>query len=137
MKKLLFSIALVGFGTFAMAQQTTNATSKMKRGDGKQNMEMRGQKHFDKMKTELNLSDDQVAKLKVLQQNRMADHQQNMAADKTARMQKKANAEAEMKKILTPDQYSKWQTNMKDKMAKGKGKKMMHKGGSPMTMESK
>lgn len=118
-------MALVGLGTFAMAQQTPTSKMEMKRGDKKQNMEMRQQKHLDQMKSELNLSDDQVMKIKAMHQENAADRKNKMAQNKEEKMQHLKNQKDEMKKILTPEQYTKWEGNMKEKMGKMKGKKMM------------
>ena len=141
MKKLILSAAFMALGTFAMAQQAQSSTMQSKRGDMKQNMEMRQQKQLDKMKTDLNLSDDQVMKIKAMQQDRMQEMKNNMAASKDAKMANHKNAKEQMKQILTPEQYTKWESHMKDKMEKGKGNRMMKKGGAmkgdAMPMESK
>ncbi|WP_417427648.1 hypothetical protein [Halpernia sp.] len=141
MKKLFLSMAFVGLGTFAMAQQTESSTNNMKRGDMKQNMEMKQQKHLDKMKTELNLTDAQVLKIKALQQKMSDERKAKMADRKAAKMNKRGDVKNEMKQILTPEQYTKWETKMHDKMAKMKGKRMNRKNGgmnnNPMKMETK
>ncbi len=125
-------MAFVGLGTFAMAQETPSSTTKMNEGDMKQNMEMRQQKQLDKMKADLNLNDDQVMKIKAMQQER----QSKMAAYRDAKMQNAKDAKDKMKQILTPEQYAKWENNMKDKMGKFKHRKMMKKADAAMPMES-
>ncbi len=125
-------MAFVGLGTFAMAQETPSSTTKMNEGDMKQNMEMRQQKQLDKMKTDLNLNDDQVIKIKAMQQER----QSKMAAYRDAKMKNEKDAKDKMKQILTPEQYAKWENNMKDKMGKLKHRKMMKKADAAMPMES-
>ncbi|MBC7555872.1 MAG: hypothetical protein H7195_02805 [Chryseobacterium sp.] len=125
MKKLFLSMAFIGLGTFAMAQQTQSSIMQMKHGDMKQNMEMHQQKQLDKMKTDLNLNDDQVMKIKMMQQERAQSRMNKMAESKDAKMNKRANEKQEMKKILTPDQYTKWENHMKNKMSKMKNRKMM------------
>ena len=136
MKKLFLSMAIFGLGTFAMAQQTQSSTMNMKHGNMKHNMAMHQQKQLDKMRTDLNLNDDQVMKIKAMQQERMQDRQNKMAAHNETKMQNHKNAKEKMRQILTPDQYSKWESQMKNKMAKGKGKKIMKKDGKPMQMQS-
>lgn len=136
MKKLFLSMALVGLGTFAMAQQSDSSTN-MRKSKNPQTMQMKGEKHMDKMKQELNLSDDQVMKIKALQQKNMADRKAWKADDKNSDMSKKdkmgmkkdnhKDMKDQMKQILTPDQYSKWEANMKAKKHNMKGKKMQMK----------
>ncbi|MGS0748225.1 hypothetical protein [Halpernia sp. GG3] len=137
MKKLFLSMALVGFSTFAFAQQSQSTTNNMKRGDMKQNMAMHQQKQMDKMKSDLNLNDDQIMKIKALQDERMEARKNKMAGDKTEKMEKRKDAREEMKKILTPEQYTKWESHMKEKMEKGKDNRMMKNDKSSMRMESK
>ena len=72
------------------------------------------------MSKDLNLSQDQVKKIKDLQDKQMADMQKNMQQREVERkakmeeMKKKQEAHAaEMKKILTPEQYQKWDADKK------------------------
>ena len=73
----------------------------------------------------MNLSPEQVTKVKALQDKQMSEMQANMEKNKEARnvkmaeMQKKREAhDAEMKKILTPEQYEKWQKQRLENMQK-------------------
>ena len=133
MKKIVLSAAFVILGTFAMAQQTPMMNKK----DPAQ-MEQKRQEKLKMMQTELNLTNAQVAQIKALQDKKMAERQQNapqMQAERKAKMETmKARQEqwnAEMRKILTPEQYQKWeakkQQNMqhkRQKMEKHQMKKM-------------
>ena len=133
MKKIVLSAAFVILGTFAMAQQTPMMNKK----DPAQ-MEQKRQEKLKVMQTELNLTNAQVAQIKALQDKKMAEKQQNapqMQAERKAKMEAmKARQEqwnAEMRKILTPEQYQKWeakkQQNMqhkRQKMEKHQMKKM-------------
>lgn len=133
MKKIVLSAAFVILGTFAMAQQTPMMNKK----DPAQ-MEQKRQEKLKMMQTELNLTNAQVAQIKALQDKKMAERQQNapqMQAERKAKMEAmKARQEqwnAEMRKILTPEQYQKWeakkQQNMqhkRQKMEKHQMKKM-------------
>ena len=133
MKKIVLSAAFVILGTFAMAQQTPMMNKK----DPAQ-MEQKRQEKLKMMQTELNLTNAQVAQIKALQDKKMAEKQQNapqMQAERKAKMEAmKARQEqwnAEMRKILTPEQYQKWeakkQQNMqhkRQKMEKHQMKKM-------------
>ena len=133
MKKIVLSAAFVILGTFAMAQQTPMMNKK----DPAQ-MEQKRQEKLKMMQTELNLTNAQVAQIKALQDKKMAGRQKNapqMQAERKAKMEAmKARQEqwnAEMRKILTPEQYQKWeakkQQNMqhkRQKMEKHQMKKM-------------
>ena len=125
MKKVVLSAAFVILGTFAMAQQTPMMNKK----DPAQ-MEQKRQEKLKVMQTELNLTNAQVAQIKALQDKKMAERQQNapqMQAERKAKMEAmKARQEqwnAEMRKILTPEQYQKWETKKKQNM-QNKGQKM-------------
>ena len=130
MKKIVLSAAFVILGTFAMAQQIPMMNKK----DPAQ-MEQKRQEKLKMMQTELNLTNAQVAQIKALQDKKMAERQQNapqMQAERKAKMEAmKARQEqwnAEMRKILTPEQYQKWETKKKQnkgqKMQKHQMKKM-------------
>ena len=98
-------------------------------------MEQKRQEKLKVMQTELNLTNAQVAQIKALQDKKIAERQQNapqMQAERKAKMEAmKARQEqwnAEMRKILTPEQYQKWETKKKQnkgqKMQKHQMKKM-------------
>lgn len=131
MKKLVLSVALVAMGTFAMAQQN----QRMQKMDPAK-IEQKRADHMKQMQKDLNLSEAQVSKIKVLQDQRMAERKENapqMQAERKAKMDqmkaKRDQNEAEMKNILTPAQYQKWEAMKKEKMQERgkmmKGKKMM------------
>lgn len=131
MKKLVLSAAFLAMGTFAMAQQSP----RMQRMDSAK-MEQKRADNMKQMQTDLNLSEAQVSKIKILQDQRMIERKQNapqMQAERKAKMDMmqatRAQHESEMKQILTPEQYQKWQVIRQQKMQKqGKmmqGKKMM------------
>lgn len=127
MKKIFLTLVL-GFATIAFAQQKgMDRPGKMDPEQRKAEMQKRQQEHLEKMSKDLNLSQDQVKKIKELQDKQMADLQKNMQKNKEERnarmqeMKKKQDAHAaEMKKILSEDQYKKWEADKKDKMEKRK-----------------
>ena len=134
MKKLVLSVALVAVGTFAMAQQN----QRMQKMDPAK-MEQKRADHMKQMQMDLNLSEAQVSKIKVLQDQRMAERKENapqMQAERKAKMDqmkaKRDQNEAEMKNILTPAQYQKWETMKKERMQE-RGKMM--KGNKMMQMQ--
>lgn len=125
MKKVVLSAFLLAFGTLAMAQQN----QRMQKMDPAK-MEERRAEHLKKMKTELNLSDAQVMKIKTLQDQRIAERNQNALqkeAERKVKMEtmkaKQEQHNAEMKKILTAEQYQKWQAGKEQKMKENR--KMM------------
>lgn len=128
MKKIILSAAFLALGTFAMAQQNT---SKMQQKDPAQ-MEQKRQDKMKMMQTELNLSDAQMTKIQALQEKKMAEKRAmapQVQAERKSKMEAmKANHDQwnnEMKQILTPEQYQKWETSKKDKM-QNKRKNMQH-----------
>ncbi|WP_390452104.1 hypothetical protein [Chryseobacterium sp. Alg-005] len=123
MKKLILALAFIGMGSFAMAQQTTPQDKKVKRAEMQQKMQQREQEHLAQMQKDLNLNASQVDKIKALHEKRKAEMKADFAKNKEAReakmeqmKQKRAQMDAEMKQILTPEQYDKWQADRKAKM---------------------
>ena len=128
MKKIILSAAFLAWGTFAMAQQNT---SKMQQKNPAQ-MEQKRQDKMKMMQSELNLSDVQMTKIQALQEKKMAEKKAmapRVQAERKSKMEAmKANHDQwnnEMKQILTPEQYQKWETSKKDKM-QNKRKNMQH-----------
>ena len=111
MKKLILSAAFLGLGVFGFAQTTAKVDYSQKKAE-----------HLQKMKAELNLTDAQVAQLKALHESKAAERKQDMTAKKEDRMQKMKENEAEMQKILTPEQFKKYQELKAKKMAERKEK---------------
>lgn len=129
---------MIAFGTFAMAQEKT-----MMRTMDPAKMEQKQTEKLQSMKTELNLSDAQVAKIRTLQDEKMAQRKANepkMQAERKAKMegmkQQKEDWNKQMKQILTPEQYAKWEQKKADKM-KMKGDKMHRKGNKMMMQTAK
>ncbi len=132
MKRLVLAIAFIGFGSFAMAQQKDfkNLTPQQKEEMMAKKAEMKKQR-MEKMKAELNLTDQQVNQINALHEKRMAEHKAQASLQQADRKAKGEAMNQEMKKILTPEQYAKWEANKKAKMEKRqemmKDRKMMHK----------
>ncbi len=125
MKKLVLAIAFIGMGSFAMAQQTmpTPQDRQAKRAEMKAKFQQREQEHLAQMQKDLNLNQAQVDKIKALQDKRKAEMKAEFdknKGEKQARMEqmkaKRAQMDADMKQILTPQQYDKWQADRKVKM---------------------
>jgi Spy/CpxP family protein refolding chaperone len=109
MKKLILSAAFLGLGVFGFAQTTAKADHSQKKAE-----------HFQKMKQELNLTDAQVEQIKALHESKAAERKQEMTVKTEDRMQKMKENEAEMQKILTPEQFKKFQELKAKKMAQRK-----------------
>ncbi|MGV8915518.1 MAG: hypothetical protein ACOH1X_08745 [Kaistella sp.] len=118
MKKIVLSAVFVITGSFAMAQQGA-----MMQNRTPEQMEQRRADNMKQMQANLNLTPAQVAQINTLHDKRMAERKQNMPlmqAQRTAKIQamqeKRTQHAAEMRKILTPDQYQKWEATRKDRM---------------------
>jgi protein CpxP len=123
MKKLVLSIALVGIGSLAMAQQTPPQDKGERKAEMHQKFQEREQEHLDKMQKDLNLNQSQIAQIKALHEKRKAEMKADFEKNKDqrqAKMQemkaKRERMDADMKQILTPQQYDKWQADRKAKM---------------------
>ena len=97
--------------------------------DEKAKRELIAAKRIDKLKTELNLTDEQVATIKANRQAQQAKFQAIIQNDSLSRTDKKeqlmsikdANKDS-LKTILTADQYTKWQELRKERMEKMQGR---------------
>lgn len=123
MKKVILSSAFLVLGVFAFAQQSNM--------DKKANFEEKRTERLAKMKTELNLTDTQVAQIKTLQDKKMEARKMEMTQQKQDKHQamklKMEQNDQDMKNILTPEQYTKWQEKKQQKMAERKNKMPMKK----------
>lgn len=146
MKKIATAVLFAGFGTFAMSQQInqTPVQNQMemkhaKKGDKMQDRGEMEKKHMAEMQKDLNLSPNQVSQIQALHNKNKADRQVMREAKMKEMQAKRDQNDAEMKKILSPEQYAKWQvkkTEMKkEKKEKFRGKKGGFKGeGRPEPM---
>ncbi|MCY0979133.1 hypothetical protein PGH12_14695 [Chryseobacterium wangxinyae] len=122
MKKLVLSIALIGMGSFVMAQQVPQ-DKKVNREEMKQKMQQKEQERMAEMQKELNLNQSQIAQIKDLHEKRKSEMKNSFEKNKEQRQAKMEEMKAkrqqmdnDMKKILSPDQYDKWQAGKKAKM---------------------
>lgn len=148
MKKLVLAIACIGIGSWAMAQQTTPQDRETRRAEMQQKMQQKEQEHLAQMQKDLNLTTSQVAQVKALQEKRKAEMKADFVKNKEARQArmeemkaKRAQMDADMKKILTPEQYDKWQADRKAKMEERKmamkDRRMMKKSMNTAAPEAK
>ncbi len=123
---LLFSAFSVGVVSAQQEQKPVN------------NPQDRIAKHAERLKQELNLTDAQVSKMKDLELSMLKERQQMQKNVQDVRkdfMSKMKGHEAEMQKILTPEQFQKYQAKMQRMKGRMEGYKMgmrdAHKMGRP------
>lgn len=116
MKKIVLSAAFALVGTFAMAQHS----GKVHHKDPAQ-MEQRRDEKLKMMQNDLNLTDAQVEKIKALHEKRMAERkamEPQLQAERQAKHDawkaKNEQHKAELKQILTAEQYKKWEAKRDD-----------------------
>jgi periplasmic protein CpxP/Spy len=126
MKKLFLTAAFLGLGVFGFAQTTP---------DRKADFEQKKAERMQKMKQELNLTDAQVAQIKALHEQKAAERKQDMAAKREDRMKMMKDNEAEMQKILTPDQFKKFQEMKAKRMAEKRDHFQKRSAASPAVMK--
>ena len=114
MKKILVAaLLLVGLTTFAQG--------KGKPQEEKMSTEQKVAQKVERITSELNLSEKQVAEIKIMVEKEMAQKEANKAKLKALREELKPTKEereavkAEMKRILTPEQFDKLQAIQKSK----------------------
>jgi len=113
---LLLSVFCAGM---TLAQQPGPRSGKVKATP-----EERGAKHVERMEKSLELTPEQVAKLRDLHSQFAKDREQDRVAAKENRQDMKAKMDAydaQLKSILTPEQYQKYQDQRKN-MKRGEGK---------------
>ena len=109
--------------SIAWAQQTPDNQKNMEQR--KVEMQKRHQERMNEMKKDLSLSDAQVQKINTLHQKNQEERIKQMEQRYQQRSEMKKKREQmdnEMKQILTPEQYQKWQTQKQEKMKNRIGK---------------
>ena len=112
--KKLFVLALLLVGTSTFAQE------RMGENNDKLTPEQRVNLQIKKLTKELNLSDKQAQELKEIVVKEIEQREARKAEIQAKKAEKKRMAEERMKKILTPEQFSKWteiRKARKEKMA--------------------
>lgn len=117
MKTIILSTAFLAFSTIAFAQQSKPLMKQQK-------MEMNKEDQMNKLKTELNLTDAQVTKIKEVKERRKAEKIDQMKMRQAEMKLKIQKNDDEMKQILTAEQYTKWQEMKNKRMAERQQKRM-------------
>lgn len=140
MKKLVLGLSVLGSLAFTQAQipnapseprQERVAYQNSKNKDLKKGENQKGN-HLERMKTELNLTDKQVSQIKALKEKQQKEREKEMAQQKAKFEQKREAYKKEMKKILTADQFQKWEEQGEKrkeafkKMQEKRGQKRQH-----------
>lgn len=125
MKNFAIILSFLAIGNWATAQTSPVKEDVQSR---KAKMEMKRAEHMAELQRELNLSPEQVNKIQAAQnKQRELTKQQNETFRNQRKESFKKNREAidaEMKTILTPQQYDKWQAKKKEKIAEKRAKMM-------------
>jgi Spy/CpxP family protein refolding chaperone len=133
MKKSLFTtISALSLGCLILACPTAraqdNAPSTNRPPAGANGQRARGANMAEAMKQQLGLSDDQVEKLKPVfkdQQEKMAALRADTTLSREDLMAKRKEIQdatsAKVKEILTPDQFTKWQQMVQNRMRGRRG----------------
>lgn len=136
MKKLVLSLVLMGFGSFAIAQVTPAQQEKMqqRKVEMVRNQEQKRAQHLAEMQKELNLTQSQLNQIHAIQEKHQAERKAAMKKNQEMRKQKMEGMKQkmqqmdnEMRKILTPEQYTKWQAKKQQKMQDRKDKMKKNK----------
>lgn len=126
MKKLIVAALLV-------VGMTTYAQEKEGRRPGKEKLtsEQKVDLQVKKMTKDLDLNERQTKEIKVLVTKEVEKREAKIEEMKAQRKAEQAAVSSDMKKILTPEQYAKWEKNrqekkesIKEKMAKRKSKNL-------------
>ena len=134
MKKLFLS-AVVGIATFSTVSLHAQApvpppvqsqTGEPTKGGGKGgDKAAKGKEKLDKLKTDLSLTDDQAKKVQDImmeQREKMKGMKDDTALTKEQKMEKmkagRAEVDAKISALLTPEQKAKWDAMKKDRPAK-------------------
>lgn len=127
MKKFVFSLAFIGFGALAMAQQTQPMPPMRDVQDQKEMVQQQQAKHLAQMEKNLNLSKAQVEQIKAIQQRHLAQRMENQKLRQQQMQNNREQMENDMKKILTPEQFAKWQSNRQQYRQNSKMKMMQNR----------
>lgn len=133
--KKVFLLALVVVGMTAFAQEKDGKRAEREKLTTDQKVELQ----VKKMNKDLNLNEKQTEQVKALvtkqvqkREAKKAEMQQvkdkNRAQMKAQMETEQAAVTSEMKKILTPEQFTKWEKNREDKIEKMKEKRAERRG---------
>lgn len=107
MKKLVLSLAMFGFASVAIAQETSKQDAPVQ----KMGVIQKRTLPIERMETDLKLTDVQKEQIKALKE-KPSPYQAEMKKLRERQMElrtlQQKERDAEMKKILTPEQYTTW-----------------------------
>lgn len=129
---LVTALALGGLIAFSTVATAQDAGKEKKGKHGMMSVEQR----MEKLTTDLKLTDAQKPKVKAVledQHKKMQDMHKEGTPDREKMREMRTDMEKKMKEILTPDQFEKWQTLMREEH----GKRGDKKGGDKKGEEKK
>ncbi|MEC5395663.1 hypothetical protein [Bergeyella sp. RCAD1439] len=115
MKKIVFMLAFLSFGAWATAQEMP--TSGKVEGSRKERNATDAKRHLEEMKKELNLTPAQVAQFEAAHEKYRSHREEERARNKQVRQQ----MDQEIRRILTPEQYTRWEARHSKKDGKKRG----------------
>lgn len=127
MKKIILSVLLMGFAGFGYAQTTTPRNMQTTQTMRSMKPHKNGHAQLNRMKSNLNLTDKQIAKIKALKEKNQKENEKFRNETRKKKLARQAKNEKEMKRILTPAQYQKWQANKDRRRAKMAQRKSQNK----------
>jgi periplasmic protein CpxP/Spy len=128
-KIIMFAAALL----VAMAASAQNVPAKGKRTP--KTPEEKAKKQTEWMKKDLQLTDDQAQQIEEINLKYAKKAEARKEALKAEHEKFKGEKEADLKKVLTPDQYAKFDQERKDKQAQKEAKKANRKEKMKRCME--
>ena len=124
-KVILVALLVVGMTTFAQEKKGRRAEGAKLTSEQKVDLQVK------KMTKDLDLNETQTKEIRVLVTKEVEKREAKREEMKAQRKAEEAAVSADMKKILTPEQYAKWEKNReekkestKEKMAKRKSKNL-------------
>jgi len=121
MKKLfLVALLVVGLATFAQERKERPSRAEME----KMSPEQRNELHLKKMTSELDLNAKQQEQISQIISEKSTKREAMKTERKNKMLEEKKEMDEKMKKILTPEQYEKWNANKEKR--RGQMKERMH-----------
>jgi len=119
-KLFLAALLVVGLATFAQDKKERPSRAEME----KMSPEQRNELHLKKMTSELDLNAKQQEQISQIISEKSTKREAMKTERKNKMLEEKKEMDEKMKKILTPEQYEKWNANKEKR--RGQMKERMH-----------
>jgi hypothetical protein len=140
MKKLMMALAVMTMGMTAFAQESPAAREDRPR----MSTEERAKARTQRMAKDLGLSAEQLARVEALNLKHAKEGEAMRASDEKERAMRRAEMkdrkaayETELKTVLTPEQFTKWEAKKDEMKAKHREKRMERRENSKESLERK